>query len=474
MYKSLLIKLRTYSIEKYFLTLSIIFGVLFVFITPPYQTPDEYNHFFRAYEISNGSLISRNISKSDIDNSINIFPGMEERASNYLVGDYMPVGLVNTMEEVSNDLIGKTSHKQSLYEIKKLLMEKPDYSSEVFVNFPNTALYSPISYFPQVIGILFSKLINLSFLGMLYVSRLTNLSVYIYLIFKSIKYVPLMKKTLLMIVLMPTTLFIASSASADALLFGISFLLFSLVLKIKNDTKYDKKTYYYILALSLLLGFIKSAYFLLPLAYLINIKSKKFNIILSAFAPTILSIFAVGIWSYFSKNLIIPLRVGVDHYGQLNNIINNPLSFINILINTLIGHRKYILTQIVGNLGWLDTPLNYLFVIVYLILTIFCVIFSDSKEVVNKYTKVVFISLTVVTTFIVSAMIYMSWSPVGSSVILGLVGKNFVPLLPYGLILFIWKPIKKFARVLNILIYAFIPISLFYSLYELVSRFYLN
>jgi hypothetical protein len=34
------------------------FGVLVLILTPPFQAPDEFNHFFRAYLISEGRLLA--------------------------------------------------------------------------------------------------------------------------------------------------------------------------------------------------------------------------------------------------------------------------------------------------------------------------------------------------------------------------------------------------------------------------------
>lgn len=41
---------------KSFLFIFLLFGTLMVFLTPPFQVPDEINHFYRAWQVSTGSF----------------------------------------------------------------------------------------------------------------------------------------------------------------------------------------------------------------------------------------------------------------------------------------------------------------------------------------------------------------------------------------------------------------------------------
>ena len=42
--------------EKAYLFLGLIFGILFLMITPPFQVPDEPQHFYRAFHVSEGNI----------------------------------------------------------------------------------------------------------------------------------------------------------------------------------------------------------------------------------------------------------------------------------------------------------------------------------------------------------------------------------------------------------------------------------
>ena len=44
--------------SSFFAFTATLFGLLFLFITPPFQGPDEINHFYKAYQIADGHFTS--------------------------------------------------------------------------------------------------------------------------------------------------------------------------------------------------------------------------------------------------------------------------------------------------------------------------------------------------------------------------------------------------------------------------------
>src|SRR4051812_35126073 len=50
--------ITTINPGKFFLAVSLIFGICFILLTPPFQVPDEFSHFFRAWQISEGRILS--------------------------------------------------------------------------------------------------------------------------------------------------------------------------------------------------------------------------------------------------------------------------------------------------------------------------------------------------------------------------------------------------------------------------------
>ena len=72
-------KIKEIAPEKIFLILSLVFGLLFVFITPPFQSPDENSHFLKAYSVSKGKF----------------FPEVQNKK----LGNYFPKEYLNYIKE---------------------------------------------------------------------------------------------------------------------------------------------------------------------------------------------------------------------------------------------------------------------------------------------------------------------------------------------------------------------------------------
>ena len=67
--------MEKFSIEKKYLYIALIFGILFVFIVPPFQSPDEDSHFKKAYQVSKGKL----------------YPEVKKN----VIGNYFPTEMLN-------------------------------------------------------------------------------------------------------------------------------------------------------------------------------------------------------------------------------------------------------------------------------------------------------------------------------------------------------------------------------------------
>ena len=56
-------KLRLVAPERIFAILVSVFGILFLIVTPPFQVADEYEHFYRAYHVSESHLMAEKFDK---------------------------------------------------------------------------------------------------------------------------------------------------------------------------------------------------------------------------------------------------------------------------------------------------------------------------------------------------------------------------------------------------------------------------
>jgi hypothetical protein len=63
--------------------IALLIGFLYLLITPPFQVPDEPNHFFRCYQISEGHLLPERLESQ--------------------VGGEIPRSLIDTVQEVGGE-----------------------------------------------------------------------------------------------------------------------------------------------------------------------------------------------------------------------------------------------------------------------------------------------------------------------------------------------------------------------------------
>lgn len=166
-------------------------GILYIFAFPINRHPDEFQHFLRAAEISEGHVISKHYKGGRVGRNLD---------ANYQY--------IDTLKNY------KTSFKE---------MELKKSSSKYEYGFWNTALYSFTCYIPQTLGIFIGKLLNLPIYMYDYLGRLFNYICFLLITYMAIKISPIKKLTMFIVLLLPITIELATSLSPDSLIIAISF-----------------------------------------------------------------------------------------------------------------------------------------------------------------------------------------------------------------------------------------------------------
>ncbi len=203
--------------ENVFLLLSTVFGLLLVFITPPAIVGDEPNHFFRAYQISQGHLTAQEYGD--------------------LRGGWLPKSVFETCRNLVGDIEFHPNVKFDQSMFRKYESVPLNESDVMFVGFANTAMNTPVPYVPQAIAITIGRSGNLSPLIILYYPRLFNLAAFIGLCFLAVRKIPIGKWMLCALLLTPSAMFQSASASADASTFGICVLCISYFIALANESE---------------------------------------------------------------------------------------------------------------------------------------------------------------------------------------------------------------------------------------------
>jgi hypothetical protein len=130
---ALLSRAAAWKPERVFLFLSVFCGILMVFLTPPFQVPDEIAHFSRSYELSQGNFDVKIAS--------------------------MPKSVMDFMRSVSADIPFHTENKQSkkalFAELSRPFQAQPVESGPLPAHF--RSWYWQLHYGPYFSGFIASR-----------------------------------------------------------------------------------------------------------------------------------------------------------------------------------------------------------------------------------------------------------------------------------------------------------------------------
>jgi uncharacterized membrane protein len=394
---------KTIKIEYTFLFLSLIIGLILAMVLPPNAVSDEPAHFFKAWDISEGNIIPKS----------------------------------------ANIMIPETLSKY--YNIKSSQNYYINDEGTTFLDMSRTTIisYSPLPYLANALVMRIGGFFNFSVLNIIYLCRIINLLIYIILVYFAIKIIPILKHTLLLIALMPTTLFIASSVSGDSLTIALSFLtiaMFSNLALIKN--KITPTDIFIISILSLSLSLTKPTYALISFLFFI-IPYKKFQsitnwvltFIFSFLIPLSISIIWNAIFKHFSS--ILDSEGFNSIIGQyvynITFILSNPFNFLILLINTVIYKGNELIQTFVGFIGsggqnFFTAPL--LFAYAFLVIVLFTSLYDVSDFKLNLKQRLIGLLIFSIIFLAISVVEFITFTPIGSNTIEGLVSRYFIPITP--------------------------------------------
>lgn len=429
---------RTVKWEKAFLSISLIMGILMSIVTAPLAKYDEHAHFWRTYEIADGNLIS------DIRNE---FP--------------------KSVEKMIID-------EEGIYHIKDInydsTREKFQYKLEPEEKVPlavgATAGNSPLSYLPPLISTFIGIQLELKPIIMVYLGRICNVIAYSLLIYFSIRLMPKKKwKQMIGVIgLFPMCINLAASYSPDTTIIAVAIFMLSYVLHLKFGERQVNVKDGIILGLStVVLMMCKIVYapmillfFLLPKN---KFKNKKIRNIIFAFMIAIV-ILGNGIWK------LVPRGAGATGVStsateQLYYTVADPMRTLGTFVNTIITLTPQYLMEMVG--GWNTPEIISVILLAFLVIIIMNEEEKEDKIKLEKKDKIVLGIIAILEIILIFAGLYITWSRAHESIITGVQGRYFLPVLPLITLLLSQKKVKinvknKEAKLLFIIILLYIPV----------------
>ena len=415
-------KLQDIKPQNFFVIIALAFGLLYVFITPIFQGPDEPSHFFTISRYGNGNLTPY-LSEGKI--TINTHEGVIQRYDNYpgQAGRTSKVGYFDNLNTITSIVIGdfRSGSKQI-----------------------TSSVYPPFNYIHFIVVYFIGAVLKLSPFLLFLSLRLVGLITWISLIYFAIKLIPRAKWLVTVFALLPMSLFVGSIVGADSLVNALVFLIIALITKaIVQPTSLTKKYWVVLLGLIILLGLTKQTFFVVSLLLFALPRPKyvkKISWVLLISAIFILTAsFAIGWQILVSPYTSIPFE-NVSPSSQLRLIIEKPIWFGRVLWNTyLTTYSSQLYIGFIGVLGWLNISLPVWITGGWLALIISSLNSGIQKTKVrlSKFQKLLFIFVALTLAGLLTVALYLVWTPVGAGVVNGLQGRYFIPIIAILLPLFI-------------------------------------
>jgi uncharacterized membrane protein len=452
---------------QFFFVASLVANILYTCYRPPFQSPDEYYHFCRAYQISEGGFL----------------PVQKDNR----VGGELPTCLQNYYSEFRS-ITMPSPYRTAMGSYLGSSGIKCSETERQYVDFPNTSIYSPIAYLPYSIALIVLRQFTGSIDILYYGSKLFAFLVYVFCMYFAIKVIPVYKWLIVAVLMLPTNLYIMNSYTGDMMTNQLAFVLIALIFKYTfSENSISYKQLFFILLIGLLLAFCKVIYTGL-LILLFMIPEGKFPSRLHKFAGIVIIMcvcfFCSNYWSstamgyyptYESYNKdyrdVVTVHRTADAHKQLEHLKNNKLHIFKVIYHSLTGEPDFYMRSYVAQFGtYMDTRVPNWFVITAFIILIIIAFFEKNAVTFSFSNKVVMVTTVIFTYSLMVLAQHLVWNSVGSETFPGYQGRYLATLFPLVFMLFSnpWKKIK-FNPVLLIIVSVIIGNG--YSLAALRKRY---
>ena len=406
-------RLKLLKLETIYLFGGLGFGLVMLFLNPPFQVPDEPAHYFKTLSIAQGQFtcsapvsVPANYASLPADLQLIKIKGLHDKK----------ISGLQLYEALTNSASVETA--------------------SVPTAVCNATL---IGYVPQVIGLKIGLLTNAPPLIAFYLGRLLTLFATVVLLYYAIKIAPFGKLIFLIVGLLPMTVQQISAFSYDALHIGLILFFTAYLLKLAVEPgKISRRDAVWLFVLSLLAFNAKPGYFLL--AFMIFILPKvKFPDVRKYWAYTIGVITANLSFFFLLRNLFNEggaFGKHIDPHAQLIGVLTNPIWFPFQVLQTLYGRSTYYYETVIFKPGWLNSSLPalwYIFMGVAIVLLLRSVV--EKNPLSRNQRRVLFGTFLAQFLFVFFAL-YLVWTPVGAKHVIGVQGRYLLALLPIFILSF--------------------------------------
>ncbi len=423
----------------------LLLGMGYALCTAPFGVPDEFAHFWRAYHVSEGGIVA-------------------QESNGRLRGAMLPKSVdevVETLVHYRSVPIPSTHIDRAGWRRAWRMGFHPN--ERAYCSFPATASYSPVVYAPAALAIALGRACNLSILAVFYLARIANVIAVATLIGLAWRRLPCIRESFALVTLLPMTLSLIGSLSADSITFAIAFFWIALVLDFASAEKPNGLTGRNLLEIFVAAALLGQTKFFFPLPLLALLWVFRFGRSRALVAASAVGVafLSAALWFGASGSLDAPGRLDLVAGPALQSVFirAHPWQFLEICAHTFQMSFVTYGRQIVGVLGWLQIRLPVCLYVGMWIALLFSTGFAGAgRDVRVKITSRIFCAtLALAMLLYVYLALYGKWNTIGAPVIEGVHGRYLILMLPLLAIAgrsTLWSQLG-IARAVRISLYAF-------------------
>ena len=382
---------------RLFTIVSLGFGLALIALTPPFCTPDEPAHLYRAWSTSKGTFVIRG-------------------------GAAVPRTLVESARTMLRMTRGAETAPVTWRALRALARTPLRADDAVFIaTVPDAAReplaytapnYTPIGYVATAPAVALGALAGLAPILLVYAARVANLLVATAIIGWAISIAPFGRWTLTLIALTPMAVFMRGALSIDALTMAFAIALFVAILRAKPGA---------VIVMSFLLCAIKPGYALMPLLALAVPKLRARRGAMIAMFVAIIAGIAMTI--AFARDA----SVTTDASSRGIGVLHQPVGYATALAGEARRDAKLLVVELVADFGWLDAPAPFAFALLWLC-GVIAMALIDGRWLLSARARVWSLLLFAAQVAALFTLIHLS-TP-GDRFLTGLQGRYFLPTLP--------------------------------------------
>lgn len=409
-------------IETLLLALLCAATLFFTVITPPFQAPDENQHYMKALALAQGDMLTRQQGEA-------IGTNLPRAALDIHAVDF-PTDVPPTLRRFDRTQIAASAQADA------------GRSGTAFADFPNVASYAPSLYAPGALGLMLGKAMGLPWINAFYVGRLVNALSGLLLLIAALRLLPFGRNALLATALLPTFAYQTGSLSPDALINGLGFLGLALTLRTGFMTATPARSAA-LLVTGPLLALCKGVYLPLMAAGLRwqqHRRDLRPGLILGAMA---LGAFAFVGWMHYSGGSQALYHIQSRRTGetmmtaplgeQLKIVLHDPINYVRILVSSVTERAPVYALQIVGRFGW-NAILLPLVAYPLAALMLGAGVANGVGARFGMGQRLWWLAVAAGIALLIETAMYLTGTPLGADYIQGTQGRYFLPILPLVLI----------------------------------------